>query len=228
MDVALSVSEGLCEAYKVQYGVKCELFYSLPPYFDLPPKALNEREIKILYHGFISLDRSSMELLSLALALQGSPYKIYAMVLSNQKGFLESFALQADFIPTLELVKPVKLDEIIPVSWHYDIGLIPFKPNTFNLAHCMPNKLFEYIQARLALVATPLEDLGAFIQKEGCGILTRGFESEDIAHTLLKMRGDEIQAYKHNAYRSATKWHLGYNAKRLKEIFCNHFGIQIK
>lgn len=228
VDVALSVSEGLCEAYREKYGVKCELFYSLPPYFDFMPKPTDESEIKILYHGFISPDRSSMELLSLARALQGSPYRIYAMVLSNQKGFLESFAFHADSIPTLELVCPVGLEEIIPVSRAYDIGLIPFKPNTFNLAHCMPNKLFEYIQARLAIVATPLQDLGRFVKGNACGKLSHGFESEDLARTLLELQKDEVRFYKSQAHKIAQDWHLNRNAQRLKEIFCNYFGVQIK
>lgn len=228
VDVALSVSEGLCEAYGEKYGVKCELFYSLPPYFDFAPKPIDGGEIKILYHGFISPDRSSMELLSLARALQGSSYRIYAMVLSNQKGFLESFAFEADSIPTLELVPPVSLGEIIPASRAYDIGLIPFKPSTFNLAHCMPNKLFEYIQARLAIIATPLRDLGRFVKENACGKLTEGFESEDLARTLLELQKDEIRFYKSQAHRIAQDWHLERNAQRLKEIFCNYFGIQIK
>lgn len=38
VDCALSVSEGLCARYKAEYGIACELYYSLPPYFT--PSAL--------------------------------------------------------------------------------------------------------------------------------------------------------------------------------------------
>ncbi|BDB63891.1 hypothetical protein T36_0338 [Helicobacter cinaedi] len=228
VDVAISVSEGLCERYKSDFGIACELFYSLPPFFDCKPKPTLEREIKILYHGFISPDRSSMELLNLAQSLLESPYKLYVMALSNQKGFLESFQSKASEIPSLELLPPVALGEIIPVSVDYDIGLIPFKPTTFNLAHCMPNKLFEYLQARLAILSTPLQDMSHFLNTHKCGIITNGFESSDIFLALTRHTKDDIDRLKHNAHLVAQKWHLDMNLKILKNVLGDVLGIKIE
>lgn len=218
VDMAISVSEGLCERYKSDFGITCELFYSLPPFFDYKPKPTLKQEIKILYHGFISPDRSSMELLELARLLINTPYTLCAMVLSNQKGFLESFCTNAYEIPSFEIVPPVCLEEIIPKSTQYDIGIIPFKPTTFNLAHCMPNKLFEYLQARLAIVSAPLYDVRNFVQTHSCGAITQGFQSYDIAQMLLKLKITDIDKYKQESHRAAQKWHLNYNLKCLKNL----------
>ncbi|MCX2716957.1 capsular biosynthesis protein [Helicobacter sp. MIT 21-1697] len=218
VDVAISVSEGLCERYKSDFGIDCELFYSLPPFFDYKPKPTSKQEIKILYHGFISPDRSSMELLNLAQHLLESPYKLYVMALSNQKGFLESFRIGSSEITSLEILPPVALGEIIPVSANYDIGLIPFKPTTFNLAHCMPNKLFEYLQARLAILSTPLYDVQKFVQTHSCGAITQGFESDDMAQMLFKLHITDIDRYKQESHRAAQKWHLDFNVKCLKNL----------
>lgn len=218
VDVAISVSEGLCERYKNDFNLPCSLFYSLPPFFDYTPTLANKKEIKILYHGFISPDRSSMELLDLARLLINTPYKLYAMVLSNQKGFLESFCANAHEMSSLEIVPPVCLEEIIPQSTQYDIGLIPFKPTTFNLAHCMPNKLFEYIQARLAIVSTPLYDVENFIRAHSCGIIAKGFESTHIADVFSCLSYKDIDSYKISAHKAAQKWHLGENLKVLKQL----------
>ena len=228
VDIALSVSEGLCAQYKKDFHLPCTLFYSLPPFFDYTPTPTNAQEIKILYHGFISPDRSSMELLDLARLLINSPYKLYVMALSNQKGFLESFCAKASSLPSIEILKPVNLAEIIPTSAQYDIGLIPFKPSTFNLVHCMPNKLFEYIQSRLALLCTPLVDVSAFVKTHQCGAIASGFESEDILHTLLSLESKDIDTLKSYSHKAAQKWHIGHNQHILEHLLCNHLGIRIE
>lgn len=228
IDIAISVSEGLCEQYKKDFHITCMLFYSLPPFFQHNPIPTNPKHIKILYHGFISPDRSSMELLNLAKLLANTPYTLYVMALSNQKGFLESFKAQAKFLQKLEIVEPVSLENIILEGTRYDIGLIPFKPTTFNLAHCMPNKLFEYMQSRLALLCTPLYDIKTFVQAQQCGVITNGFESYDIAYMLDSISPQTIDTCKVNSHIGAQKWHLGHNMSILENILSNELGIYIE
>ncbi|WP_295738304.1 capsular biosynthesis protein [uncultured Helicobacter sp.] len=227
VDFAFSVSDGLCERYKKDFHIPCKTFLSLPPFYDVSPRPTQER-IKILYHGFISPDRSSMELLDLARLLEQTPFSLHIMALSNQKGFLESFTQQAKSITSLQILQPVAMKEIIPTSLEYDIGLIPFKPTTFNLAHCMPNKLFEYLQARLAILSTPLQDMSHFLNTSQCGIITNGFESSDIVSALTKHTKDDIDKLKHNAHLAAQKWHLDMNLEILKNVLSDVLGIKIE
>lgn len=219
VDIALSVSEGLCARYERDFGIKAHLFYSLPPFVSLEPTPTNAKNIKILYHGFISPDRESMSLLSLGESLRNSPYMLYIMALSNQKGFLESFATKAANIHTMKLIKPVKLEQIITKSADFDIGLIPFKPTTFNLTHCMPNKLFEYMQSRLAILSTPLDSIRTFLQTQNIGLITQGFESEDIARRLCVLSVDEINMQKAKSHTLAQKWNLEHNLMILTGLF---------
>ncbi|AWK61207.1 conserved hypothetical protein [Helicobacter cinaedi PAGU611] len=227
VDFAFSVSDGLCERYKKDFHIPCKTFLSLPPFYDVSPRPTQEK-IKILYHGFISPDRSSMELLDLARLLEQTPFSLHIMALSNQKGFLESFSQQAKSITSLQILQPVAMKEIIPTSLEYDIGLIPFKPTTFNLAHCMPNKLFEYLQARLAILSTPLQDMSHFLSTHQCGIITNGFESSDIFLALTKHTKDDIDRLKHNAHLVAQKWHLDMNLKILKNVLSDVLRIKIE
>ncbi len=169
-----------------------------------------------------------MELLDLARLLEQTPFSLHVMALSNQKGFLESFTQQAKSITSLQILQPVAMKEIIPTSLEYDIGLIPFKPTTFNLAHCMPNKLFEYLQARLAILSTPLQDMSHFLRTHQCGIISNGFESSDIVSALTKHTKDDIDKLKHNAHLAAQKWHLDMNLEILKNVLSDVLGIKIE
>ena len=223
VDLALSVSEGLCERYRYDYGIECEVFYSLPPYYPLSPHFTPKTNIKILYHGFISPDRSSFELLDLGRKLLelGNTYKLFVMALSNQKGFLESFCDQAQEIPTLEVLPPIKMQDIIPFSASFDIGLIPFKPTTFNLSHCMPNKFFEYLQARLCIVSTPLEDISKFLKQYSFGVCSNGSEVDCIFQTLSNLSPSLIDTFKMHAHQNALQWSMLSNQDRILHIIQN-------
>lgn len=220
VDYAISVSEGLCERYRKDYGILCEVFYSLPPFFDYTPKPTLTQPIKILYHGFISPDRSSQEMLGLGEMLSESSkkYQLYVMALSNQKGFLEDFTQKVHKIRSLNVLPPVAMQEIIPFSRDFDIGLIPFKPTTFNLTHCMPNKLFEYMQARLAICATPLPDIERFLEQNTCGIVANGFDVSDMMQTLESLTPARIDILKANAHKSAYKWSMQTNQTLVMRI----------
>lgn len=227
IDFAFSVSNGLCERYKKDFHIPCEPFLSLPPFYDVSPHPTKDK-IKILYHGFISPDRSSMELLELGKLLEQTPFSLHIMALSNQKGFLESFTQQTKSLSSLQILQPVAMEDIIPTSLKYDMGLIPFKPTTFNLTHCMPNKLFEYLQARLAILSTPLQDISHFLNTHQCGIIANGFESYDIIQALTSYTKDDINKLKYNAHLVAQKWHLDMNLEILKNVLGDILGIKIE
>lgn len=228
IDYAMSVSEGLCTRYKDEFGIACEIYYSLPPYFDISPSALRSSDIRLLYHGFISPDRSSMELLEFAQVLETSPFSLSVMALSNQKGFLERFVQESCMIKSLHILEPVNLENIIPVSADFDIGLIPFKPTSFNLMHCMPNKFFEYIQARLMVLATPLESVSHFVDSQKVGLCANGFEVKDMLNLLASLTPSMIEAYKANAHKAAHKWHLEYNIRSLKKLLRDKLDIKVE
>ena len=52
----------------------------------------------------------------------------------------------------------------------FDIGLIINRPITRNDELVLPNKLFEYMMAGLAVVAPDLPVVGAFVEREGVGV----------------------------------------------------------
>ncbi|WP_394977021.1 capsular biosynthesis protein [uncultured Helicobacter sp.] len=221
VDRALCVSEGIARAYYENFGIQSSLFLSLPPLYDFSPTPLGT-PIEILYHGFVSPDRSSQNLIELAHKLP-SEYVLYAMVLSNQPKFLESLCTKAP--SNLIFLPPVSLEQIVPFSHRFDIGLIPFFPTTFNLMHCLPNKFFEYIQARLCVVSTPLSEIKQFIAKEPCGVCSKDYSIDSLVETLLALRRDEIAAYKAKAHTLAYTYNMQHNKDKILYIIADMLGV---
>ena len=78
----------------------------------------------------------------------------------------------------------------------YDIGLYMIPPATFNLRMALPNKFFEFIQARLMVAAWPLEEIKPIIDAEGVGLCTDQFTVESMANALTVLTPEEIASAK--------------------------------
>lgn len=216
VDYALCVSEGILARYQKEFGIEGEVFLSLPPYFEADCPRI-QSHISIIYHGFVSPDRSSANLLEFAKSLPYS-YKLYLLALSNQPNFLESLQEKAHTIKNLIFLPPVAMNEIIPSTRGFDIGLIPFMPTTFNLKYCMPNKLFEYIQAGLCVLSTPLPEIKHFLDSNKCGVVARDFSISCLLETLLALSKDEILEYKNRSLAIRKTYSLNENLTRLEKI----------
>ena len=65
----------------------------------------------------------------------------------------------------------VPQDELIYYSASADMGIIPYPHIDLNSYYCTPNKLFEFIQARLPMIANDSPELCRFIKDQGFGMV---------------------------------------------------------
>ncbi|WP_027327100.1 hypothetical protein [Helicobacter pametensis] len=221
VDMALTVSEGLKQRYRESYDLECELFLSLPPFFDLKPTQ-NPR-IELVYHGFISADRESENLLEIGSSL-ASHLHLNIIALSNHPRFLESFVSKAQQIPSISILPPVSLEEIIPFTHRFDLGLITLKPNGFNNTHALPNKFFEYIQARLGVIATPLPSLKPIIESHHLGICSKDFETQSLISLLNSLDVQTIKTLKNHAHKASHSLNLSSNQAKILSLISSLLG----
>lgn len=108
-----------------------------------------------------------------------------------------------EFEPTLRaLVKEKGLEErvrFLPPVHHarlveslvgFDVGVVPYRPTTMNNELCLPNKVFEYLQAGLALAVSALPELTRLVEETGAGVLFDPERPDDIARAINEMTGD--------------------------------------
>jgi glycosyltransferase involved in cell wall biosynthesis len=65
--------------------------------------------------------------------------------------------------------KRARQQDLIRLCASADIGLLPYLPESLNLLNATPNKLFEYIQARLPIAATKLPMVARIIDAHSNG-----------------------------------------------------------
>lgn len=115
-------------------------------------------------------------------------------------------------------MNPVSFSEICPMLNTYDIGLSIFEPTTFNLKHCLPNKLFEFIQARLMVAIGPSPDMAELVREYQCGIISESFNPQSMANLLNKLKPEEIMYFKNQSDKAAKVLCFEEESKKLKKI----------
>ena len=92
---------------------------------------------------------------------------------------------------------------LIPQLNQYDVGIFYNEPTTFNLKHSLPNKIFEFIQARLAVAIAPSPDMASLVYKYECGVVARNFSLTEMAESLNKLDSKQIMEMKYNSNKAA-------------------------
>ena len=218
-DRIFSVSPRFCELYKTHFGLKAELLLSLPPYYELKPKPINPQKVKILYHGALNKNRDIHKIIYLCQKLDKrfcmdfiftggtKPYrkKIKSAILRLQKQGCNVRVLPA-----------VSLEQIVPFGNDYDIGFIYIPQHNHNLLATIPNKFFEYIQSRLALLFPPIESLQSITEKYDNAIISSDFSLRFSSSRPKCPKHREISKKKQNSHTAALELNLNQNVQKIR------------
>ncbi|PAF47766.1 hypothetical protein BKH46_02705 [Helicobacter sp. 12S02634-8] len=220
-DRIITVSKGLQTMYQTQYGISCELFYSLPKYHNITPSHPKADKIKIIYHGGANPSRKIEHCIELAAYLQDR-FELDLMLVHTDKNyqrFLEkSIAQMRSQGKKINLLPPVPFEEIIPFTAAYDLGLYMIPPSNANLKHALPNKFFEYIQARLGLIIAPNPEMIPFVQSYQNGYIAKDFDPKTIAKAINALSYEEIISYKQRSHIAAKTLNMQTNKNNINAL----------
>lgn len=216
-DHAVTVSEGLSKEYFRNYSVKMDTLYSLPDYQALSPKIEDDKlPIRVVHHGNASPQRQIETMIEAVRGLEGS-IALDLMLVGNGP-YMSHLKQLAANTQNVKIIPPVPLKKIVDTLVGYDVGLIFFPATTFNLEHCMPNKLFECMQARLCLVCAPLEDMKNFVRENNAGIVCGQNNAEALRDTLMQLDRKTINYYKQRSDKLSQTYNQKTNDEKLTKL----------
>jgi len=104
----------------------------------------------------------------------------------------------------VKLIPPVKREEIIPFIQQYDIGIFILPDKITSLKFALPNKFFDFIQARLAVAVGPSVEMKKITEQYALGLVANDFEPATMAKALMNTTAEEINHFKQNAHKAAS------------------------
>lgn len=118
----------------------------------------------------------------------------------------------------VRIIPPVKMQEIVPFTNQYDIGLYILPPTNFNVKYALPNKIFEFIQARLVVAIGPSIEMSKIVKTYQCGMIANDFEPQTLAAMLNRLTEQDIMTLKNNSDIAAKTLNNDTSCREIKKI----------
>ncbi len=199
VDLLINVCESISEKCYEEFGKKSVVIPNAASYRPelIPSGPFEGRPIRIIHHG-AAIPERKIEIMVKAIQMLGENYQLDLMLThSNQKYYDELLALTAKS-NNVKLINPIPFNSIIPFINQYDIGLFNLPPSNFNYKFALPNKLFEFIQARLCIVVSPSPEMAKIVKQYNLGVVSEDFTADAIAEVIKKLTREDIENYKRN------------------------------
>jgi len=201
-DLMLTVGESIAQEYEKNYSVKPKIVLNTPDYQEMPINPLNPQQIKIVHHG-VALAQRNIELMIDIVHELGEPYQLDLYLVPFNQNYLDKLKAYTQNMKNITIQPPIEVNKIVSTLNHYDIGLFFLNSKSFNYINCLPNKLFDYIQARLAVLIGPSPEMKRIVEKYQCGYASSSFHKNAIIKEIKSLTHNDIYQMKINADKAA-------------------------
>lgn len=201
-DSVTTLGQGIADEYQRVYGIRAEVVTNAAPFHTLSPTPVS-RPIRLVHSGAALRDRNLM-LMAEAVADADADVTIDFFLTANDPGYLQELRRFAEGTDRVRILDPVPYEQLIPTLNSYDVGVFMLPPVNFNYQWTLPNKFFDFVQARLGVVIGPSPEMVRVLEKHGFGRVTAGFGTEDLVRTLNGLTAMGVQEWKLAAHAAAT------------------------
>ncbi|PKN34770.1 MAG: glycoside hydrolase [Deltaproteobacteria bacterium HGW-Deltaproteobacteria-19] len=188
-DAVIAVNESIASWYRRTYGLNRVWVVKNVPYRpDSAPKkttmlrdacGVGENEILFLYQGAMVKDRGIRRLLDVFSRLDGSRHLV-CMGFGEDVDLVRNFARK---YPNIHYHPAVPPSEVFRYTCGADVGVHLIENTCLNHYYCLPNKIWEYLNAALPVVVSDLPEMARVV--DGCGCGWKCGPSDDEALNLI-------------------------------------------
>ncbi|MBL7136974.1 MAG: glycosyltransferase family 4 protein [Candidatus Marinimicrobia bacterium] len=188
-NVIVTVSQSVLKAILQKIPNTCGMVVHNSWLTKIPERKLESRgyngnqPLKILYLGVISPGKGIETLVQSVAATSGVLLDIYGYSVHpmNKIGDILKI-IESSY--NIHLFPPIKAEDIYSIAQKYDIGVIPHSPYPKSRNLALPNKLFEYAGAGLAILSSKTIGLFELIDPYQAGVFFEAENSENLNNTL--------------------------------------------
>jgi glycosyltransferase involved in cell wall biosynthesis len=197
-----TVSSTLSHKFRAAFGRPVSIVRNAPRALDVQPSRVDPRAIQLVHHG-VGTTHRGIEQSIIAMRSLPSVYHLNFHLVSGPTYMIKirllAFLLGVQGRVTFH--KPVPTHQIARSLNRYDLALVVIPPITENEREALPNKFFESIQARLAIVTGPNPTMAQLVEDKGIGVVIHGWKSKDIVQGICSLSVSDLERLKANVNR---------------------------
>ena len=203
-DAVTTVSANIAREIAARYRLPVPpvVLRNIPDFEPRPARPTGD-VVTVLFHGLLRAHRGLEPLIdSVALWRPERRLVLRGYGADGYVGQLRTRAKSSPAAGRIAFEPPVAPEQVVPAAAAADIGFFALPGSSPQSRFALPNKIFEYIGASLAVVTTPLADMRALLDQWGCGAYT-GETAAEIARTLNALDRDAVDRLKSRAAEAA-------------------------
>jgi glycosyltransferase involved in cell wall biosynthesis len=202
-DYNTTVSKGIAKEYQKLTKLPFDIVLNAPSYLEINPVFRNDGIIKFIHHGGVMKDRNTDRLIEAFIKSDRSDIELHLMIINLNSDYGQYIKKLAKRSSKIFFHQPVPTNEIAGFINRFDVGIYFLPPLNFNQLHALPNKFFEFIQARLMLAFGPGIEMQEYIDEFELGVIGSGYEVDDILNCINGITDNDVKTYKEKVNAAA-------------------------
>jgi glycosyltransferase involved in cell wall biosynthesis len=200
INLGFTVSAPIAEFYKKNYHVHFEVLKNAGYFrfdYEFEGFAKDTEVTTIIYQGSLNMGRG------LDLAIRSMQYienaKLWIIGTGDVEHELKKLVSELSLGNKVVFTGRIAMEDLWKYTFKADIGISPEEDLGLNYRYGLPNKLFDYIQARIPVIVSDLPQMKAVVENYKIGKVLKERSPQILAGVLNEMIKKELPSGKYNA-----------------------------
>jgi len=227
-DATTTVNQSIANLYQTHFGVIPRVVKNAGAYRrNLSPKPVGANNIKLVHSGIAIPSRNILTLVKAMNKLdERFTLDLYLIPGNPRSRYWRNLKRNIDKSPSTVLHTPVPTSELAGKLNDYDIGVFLYAPSTLNGKFMLPNKLFDYVQARLCVIFSSAPETDALISKYNLGYIAKGADENALVEVLQNLAISDIEIHKQASDKAAREMSSETEVEVENQIMKEFLGYQ--
>ena len=197
-----TVNQSIAELYRQRYGVLPGVVRNAIPEQQLTPSPVVGDRVRLVHSG-IAVPERNIEALIDATAALDERFTLDLYLMGDEAGYLGQLTRRAARVPRVRIHSPVAPSALPATLNVYDLGVYLLPIASLNHQLMLPNKFFDFVQARLGVLISPATETSALIERYDLGPRLSDHSVSGLVTTLCGLTADDVRRYKNNSHAAA-------------------------
>lgn len=213
-----AVCQSIADLYDTTFGVATRVMRNSGPWRDLPVTPVGEG-IRMVHSGQAVHGRK-LELMIDVMARLDERYSLDLYLVPGGDGgaYLQKLKAHAAGDPRIRFNDPVPPQTLPDILNQYDIGVFWIPPTHTNARFALPNKFFDFVQARLAIAVGPSVEMARLVRQYNLGEVSADFTVDECLASIRRLGPAEIAEAKRASDAAAHELSFETDSEVAREI----------
>lgn len=199
-----TVSQTIAQRYRDEFGFESQVVQNARPDQGLMASPV-EGPIRLVHAGASLPNRNIEQMMEAVAAVDGDATIDFYLTGEGTEYHAGLERLADELGDRIRVHPPLPPDDIVATLNKYDVGVHILPPFPTNNLLALPNKFFDFVQARLGIIVGPTPEMQARVRAFGLGAVTEDFSKEALTKTIEALDGDKVRRWKQNADLAAAE-----------------------